>query len=114
MSDDMTDEVEKNYIALAPTHWPNITPGSTAILADCGHDCYISASGRELLASDPDGYETLCVPCLQKHQDESEEPLRFGEVPGAKEQLQQVFGISEGHADILIASVYDRLRNPRV
>ena len=114
MSDDMTNEVEKNYLALSPTQWPNATPGSIEILADCGHQCYISVSGQRAMADDPDLYETLCVPCLQKHQAESEEPLNFGEVPGAKEQLQQVFGISEGHADILIASVYDHLRNPRV
>jgi len=107
------DEVDKNYMVLAPSAWPNFTPGSVAILADCGHSCYISASGQVALADDPDLYETMCVPCLRAVQAADDEPLAFGEIPGARQQLKEVFGMTDEETDASIQKVFDQLRNPR-
>ena len=70
-----------------------VLPGSSALVANCGHRCVISPSGRSFLAADPEVY-TLCLDCAQQDNNLIEQSHEQYLVPGAKKELIEQLGVA--------------------
>jgi hypothetical protein len=89
----VNDDDEAGWLVLRRCLWPlpeTVVPGSTIIVANCGHRAWISPSGRWHRAGDGAGLYTVCATCCAGEVDGPDVDRR--EVPGSLAELEQTYG----------------------
>lgn len=86
----MTDDVA--YLILhRVTIWDTAMPGSTIVVANCGHRGWIAPSSKQWLKTvQGQGAYLMCTDCMG--QSTIPEDFQANSVPGAKEEWHETFG----------------------
>lgn len=102
----MSDDETANIILL-PVHPARplvVAPGSVRIMADCGHESWISPDGMQFHLSPSRPTRLVCDRCIPAGE------LEVAEMPGSRETLRSLFG---DQADEIIATVTELGRRGR-